>query len=322
MNDPFDGRLRVDQPSPGVGVVGARRDGAVERPQEHPRVREQVIGPRIPLLDVSGDGRGRAALVRRLRPRQPRLVLLGVPVEHARHLPGHRRVREAIGRRGDRRPKFPEQSSAVPDCLADHGLSAPVQLRRVGDARVDEVREFDEELHRRVAVAGTSRVVGCVAAEEFGLDILLNNAGIFGPRGGFGRIAYEDWLQVFNVNTLAPMRVAETFARHLQKADDARLVNVSSKLGSIGANEGSGSHIYRSSKAALNMVTKCLSIDLREREVIVAAMHPGHVSTDMGGKQAPLAPADSVAGMLQVIQRLSVADSGGFYGHDGTQLPW
>ena len=154
------------------------------------------------------------------------------------------------------------------------------------------------------------------------LNLLLNNAGIFGPRGGFGRIAYEDWLQVFNVNTLAPMRVAETFARHLQKADDARLVNVSSKLGSIGANEGSGSHIYRSSKAALNMVTKCLSIDLREREVIVAAMHPGHVSTDMGGKQAPLAPADSVAGMLQVIQRLSVADSGGFYGHDGTQLPW
>ncbi len=118
------------------------------------------------------------------------------------------------------------------------------------------------------------------------------------------------------------MRVAETFARHLQKADDARLINVSSKLGSIGANETSGSHIYRSSKAALNMVTKCLSIDLRERGVVVAAMHPGHVSTDMGGRQAPLAPEDSVAGMLEVMLRLRAADSGGFYAHDGSELPW
>ena len=154
------------------------------------------------------------------------------------------------------------------------------------------------------------------------IDLLINNAGIFGPRGGFGKIAYEDWLQVFNVNTLAPMRVAETFARHLKKADDARLINVSSKLGSIGANETSGSHIYRSSKAALNMVTKCLSIDLRERGVVVAAMHPGHVATDMGGRQAPLAPEDSVAGMLEVMLRLRPADSGGFYAHDGSELPW
>lgn len=154
------------------------------------------------------------------------------------------------------------------------------------------------------------------------IDLLVNNAGIFGPRGGFGRIAYEDWLQVFNVNTLAPMRVAETFARHLEKSDEARLINISSKLGSIGANESSGSHIYRSSKAALNMVTKCLSIDLEGREVIVAAVHPGHVSTDMGGKQAPMSPEDSVHGLLQVIQGLSMADSGGFYGYDGSEVPW
>jgi NAD(P)-dependent dehydrogenase (short-subunit alcohol dehydrogenase family) len=154
------------------------------------------------------------------------------------------------------------------------------------------------------------------------LDLLINNAGIFGPRGGFGKIAYEDWLQVFNVNTLAPMRVAETFARHLERAPEPKLVNVSSKLGSIGANETSGAHLYRSSKAALNMVTKCLSIDLQGRGVAVAALHPGHVATDMGGRQAPVSAEDSVAGLLQVIARLDMAHSGGFYAHDGSELPW
>ncbi|MBK1698468.1 SDR family oxidoreductase [Rhodovibrio salinarum] len=154
------------------------------------------------------------------------------------------------------------------------------------------------------------------------LDLLINNAGIFGPRGGFGKIAYEDWLQVFNVNTLAPMRVAETFARHLERAERARLLNVSSKLGSIAANETSGAHLYRSSKAALNMVTKCLSIDLQERGVIVAAVHPGHVATDMGGRDAVIAPEDSVAGLLALAGRLGPDDNGGFFAHDGTPLPW
>jgi NAD(P)-dependent dehydrogenase (short-subunit alcohol dehydrogenase family) len=154
------------------------------------------------------------------------------------------------------------------------------------------------------------------------LDLLINNAGIFGPRTGFGKIAYEDWLQVFNVNTLAPMRVAETFARHLERASAPKLVNISSKLGSIGANETSGAHLYRSSKAALNMVTKCLSIDLQDRGVAVAALHPGHVATDMGGRQAPVTVADSVAGMLQVVEGLDSTGSGGFYAHDGSVLPW
>jgi NAD(P)-dependent dehydrogenase (short-subunit alcohol dehydrogenase family) len=154
------------------------------------------------------------------------------------------------------------------------------------------------------------------------VDLLINNAGIFGPRGGFGKIAYEDWLQVFNVNTLAPMHVAETFAPHLARAERPKLINISSRLGSIAENERSGAHIYRSSKAALNMVTKCLSIDLKGRGIIVAALNPGWVSTDMGGKEAPMGARDSVAGLLGVIDGLGEADCGGFYSYDGTPIPW
>ena len=171
-------------------------------------------------------------------------------------------------------------------------------------------------------IAGLGRAM----AEE-PLHLLINNAGIFGPRSGFGQIAYEDWLQVFNVNTLAPMRVAETFAAHLARGSEsgeapARLINISSRLGSVGETDSSGSHIYRSSKAALNMVTKCLSLDLHARGVVVAALHPGWVRTDMGGSKAPLSPEDSVAGMLSVIDGLGLADTGGFYAHDGIAIPW
>jgi len=154
------------------------------------------------------------------------------------------------------------------------------------------------------------------------VDLLINNAGIFGPRAGFGQIAYDDWLQVFNVNTLAPMRVAETFAPHLERAPHAKLINISSRLGSIADTTTSGAHIYRSSKAALNMVTRCLSIDLQPRGVIVAALHPGWVNTNMGGRTAPLSPEDSAARVLAVIDRLTSEDSGGFYDNAGDVIPW
>jgi len=197
----------------------------------------------------------------------------------------------------------------------------PEKARKLKDVPGEVVRHR-LDVTDGLQIAGLGREL----AEE-PLHLLVNNAGIFGPRGGFGQIAYEDWLQVFNVNTLAPMRVAEAFAPHLARGAEsgevsARLVNISSRLGSIGDTESSGWHVYRSSKAALNMVTKCLSIDLRPRGVVVLALHPGWVRTDMGGSKAPLAPEDSVAGMLAVIEALGPDDSGGFYSHDGSPIPW
>lgn len=185
-------------------------------------------------------------------------------------------------------------------------------------------RDSDGEVlcHRLDVTDGLQlAALGRELADE-ALDLLVNNAGIFGPRAGFGRIAYEDWLQVFNVNTLAPMRVAETFAAHLAQAEAAKLINVSSRLGSIAETDRSGAHIYRSSKAALNMVTKCLSVDLKPRGVVVAAVHPGWVRTDMGGKDAPLTAEESVTGLLGVIERLGPDDTGGFYSYDGSVIPW
>jgi NAD(P)-dependent dehydrogenase (short-subunit alcohol dehydrogenase family) len=206
--------------------------------------------------------------------------------------------------------------------LAETGWRVHACCRMPDKARA--LKQVDGEVVRhRLDVTDGLQIAGLgrEMADE-NLDLLINNAGIFGPRGGFGQIAYDDWLQVFNVNTLAPMRVAETFAPHLGRAADAKLINISSRLGSIADTRSSGKHIYRSSKAALNMVTRCLSIDLASHGVTVAAIHPGWVQTSMGGKTAPITAADSASQVLNVVDRLTSADSGGFYGPDGDVIPW
>ena len=87
-------------------------------------------------------------------------------------------------------------------------------------------------------------------------------------------------------------------------------------------NTGGGEYIYRSSKAALNMVVKSLSIELAERGITVIAFHPGWVQTDMGGAGAAITPEESVAGMRRVIAGLTPADSGRFFAYDGSDIPW
>jgi NAD(P)-dependent dehydrogenase (short-subunit alcohol dehydrogenase family) len=154
------------------------------------------------------------------------------------------------------------------------------------------------------------------------IDLLLNNAGIYGPRTGFGETDYDAWAPVFRVNTMAPLRMAERFVAQVARSERRLIVNISSRMGSIGDNAGGGGYIYRSSKAALNMVVKSLSVDLAGRGIAVVAFHPGWVRTDMGGHEAAIAAAESVAGMRAVIERLGPADNGKFFNYDGAEIPW
>jgi len=156
-----------------------------------------------------------------------------------------------------------------------------------------------------------------------GIDLLINNAGIHGPRGaGLGAIDYEAWEDVLRTNLLGPVRVAEAFADMVARSDQKKMVFISSIMGSIGANTSGGAYIYRSSKAALNMAVVSLSADLSGRGIICLLFHPGWVRTDMGGASAPVEAAASVAGMRAVIDRAVSADSGRFFDYDGSPLPW
>jgi NAD(P)-dependent dehydrogenase (short-subunit alcohol dehydrogenase family) len=93
-------------------------------------------------------------------------------------------------------------------------------------------------------------------------------------------------------------------------------------MGSIADNGGGGSYLYRSSKTALNMVVKSLSIDLKPSGITAVVFHPGWVQTDMGGPNAMISTEQSVSGMRQIISRLTPADSGKFFAYDGQEIPW
>lgn len=166
-------------------------------------------------------------------------------------------------------------------------------------------------------IAGLSREL----ADE-AIDVLVNNAGVMGPRTGFGEMDYDGWLPVFETNTLAPMRMAEGFVEQVAKSGRKLIVNISSMMGSLGENAGGGAIIYRSSKAALNMVSKSLSAELAPRGITVIVFHPGWVSTDMGGPDAAVTPGESVEGMRAVIERVTPNDNGRFFNFDGHEIQW
>ncbi len=190
--------------------------------------------------------------------------------------------------------------------------------------KAKEVRALDGNVicHKLDVTNGLK--VASLARElaEEPIDLLINNAGVYGPRTGFGETDYDEWLNVLQVNTLAPLRMVERFVGLLEQGSGKTVVNISSIMGSIGNNSSGGSYIYRSSKAALNMVTKTLSNDLGERGFTVVSFHPGWVQTDMGGESADIAPDQAVAGMRKVIAGLTTADNGKFFNYDGTALPW
>jgi NAD(P)-dependent dehydrogenase (short-subunit alcohol dehydrogenase family) len=178
-------------------------------------------------------------------------------------------------------------------------------------------------VHHRLDVTDGLRVASLARSlVDEPLDLLINNAGIYGPRDGFGKTDADAFEEVLRVNSLAPLRMAERFAEHLANSERKLLVNISSRLGSIACNESGGSYIYRASKAALNMVGKGLAADLAPRGITVVMFHPGWVKTDMGGQEADITPAESVAGMRAVLERVTPADSGRFFSYDGSEIPW
>ena len=186
-----------------------------------------------------------------------------------------------------------------------------------------DLRSIDGDVViHRLDVTDGDRMAG-LARDLVGeaIDILFNNAGVHGPRAGFGKTDYDAWVPVFSVNVFAPLRLAECFAAHVARSERKLILNMSSTMGSIAEASG-GSYTYRASKAALNMITKSLSVDLAGRGITVAAFHPGWVQTDMGGRGASITVEESVRGLRQVIAGLTVKDTGGFFCYDGRKPPW
>ena len=155
------------------------------------------------------------------------------------------------------------------------------------------------------------------------IDVLLSNAGVYGPRGhGFGEVDAAEWRQVLEVNSIAPMMLVQAFVDQVAASRQKLVAVVSSKMGSIADNGSGGSYIYRSSKTTVNQVVKCLSIDLAPRGISVVTLHPGWVQTDMGGPNAEISVAECCSGLKRILQSAGRAQSGQFLEYDGSEIPW
>ena len=155
------------------------------------------------------------------------------------------------------------------------------------------------------------------------IDILLSNAGIYGPRGtAFGEVDAAAWRQVLEVNTIAPLMLAQAFIEQVAISRQKLVAVISSKMGSIADNSSGGSYIYRTSKTALNQVVKSIAKDVEGRDISAISLHPGWVRTEMGGSNGEIDVHESAAGLKQVLTGATHTQSGHFFNFDGSEIPW
>ncbi len=160
------------------------------------------------------------------------------------------------------------------------------------------------------------------AVGERPIDILIANAGVYGGRRQvLGELDFDDWMHVFAVNSLGPVRLAQAFLPNLKAGRDRKLVAITSQLGST-AQHGGDMFVYRASKAALNNAWAGLAAALKADGVVCLPLHPGWVQTDMGGKNAAITSKQSVDGLRAVIARAGAEQSGHVFAYDGAPLPW
>jgi NAD(P)-dependent dehydrogenase (short-subunit alcohol dehydrogenase family) len=155
------------------------------------------------------------------------------------------------------------------------------------------------------------------------IDIMINNAGMSGPDGtkqSLANMDFDGWAETFAVNTIAPLRMLQTFRRNLKAGKNPRAITITSQMGALSLNMPV-MFAYCSSKAAVNKVMRMASVELAGDGIAVGLIHPGWVRTDMGGAAAPLSIAESVSGLVDVIETPQTAKHR-FLDYQGAELPW
>lgn len=151
------------------------------------------------------------------------------------------------------------------------------------------------------------------------VDLLINNAGLLKDEQ-LGSIDYDSMRQQFEINTLAPLQVTETLIPNM--IEGSKIINITSRMGSIADNDSGGRYGYRASKAALNAIGKSLAEDLKLKGIAVAQLHPGWVSTRMVNFNGLIDTDESARGLIERIEQLDLANTGGFWHTNGEELPW
>ena len=213
------------------------------------------------------------------------------------------------------------------------GLEFAKQLLAEGHSVIAGVRspESMKLSHEKMSifqldVSSTSSVLEFaenVKSMSQSIDILVNNAGRMDGRWqSLEDVDPEVSLEVLNVNTIGPLRVSQVLWPLLQASNQGKIANISSLMGSIDDCMSGRSYAYRTSKTGLNMITKILAVEGKDHNITVTAYHPGWAKTDMGGERAPVPVSVSVKGLIGLIHKQNIAQSGRFFEYTGDELPW
>lgn len=191
--------------------------------------------------------------------------------------------------------------------------------------------QFPDHVRIEELDTGDARSIAALAERLAGMpvDVLVNNAGLYGGSWSTDSqrqtplaMDYDLWEEIMKVNVMGPFRTVVALLPNLAASDRRLVVNMSSDLGSIANNSQGQSHAYRSSKAALNMITRGLSVDLAGQGISVISMAPGWTKTDLGGDAAEWETADSVKRQLDVINGITAGQNGTFVNLLGQQVAW
>lgn len=207
------------------------------------------------------------------------------------------------------------------------GLELARQINARGDEVIAIVRRSSPELEQlgiRIETGFDVAKDDVVAPlqqrlSDLRIDCLINNAGVLAEEA-LGRLNWNAIRNQFEVNSLGPLRTVAALRDNLRPG--AKVINITSRMGSMGDNTSGGFYGYRMSKAALNAATVSMAIDLRAAGIMVMAVHPGWVRTDMTAHNGAIDPSESATGILEQIDQLTPELNGSFWHANGQPLPW
>jgi len=197
-------------------------------------------------------------------------------------------------------------------------IAAAKELQELAERSGGKVRLFEMDV---ATPADNQKLAAFLEGQA--VDVLINNAGHYSKDNGpFDTIDFDGIMKDFAINAMGSLRVTQAALPAIRRGGLKKIINISSKMGSIADNSGGGAYAYRMSKPALNMGSRSLAQDLKPEGITVLAVHPGWVVTDMGGPNGLVDTNESINGLIKVIDNAGLEQSGRFWDFRGEELPW
>lgn len=199
-------------------------------------------------------------------------------------------------------------------------------------AQADKLNELRDKFSERLTILQLDvnddeqihEVANELGRRTTALDVIINNAGIYpegAPTREFGSLLRPDVMRVVETNAISALMVTQALYPLLKRGENKRIIMVSSHMGSL-ERGGGRAYAYRMSKAAMNMAARTLANDLEANGVTTITLHPGYVSTTMGGPGGAITPDESAAAIRKIAQKLQPSDNGMFFNYTGDRHSW